>query len=220
MADEEMEIAPLARLLSAYGGRDAGRHRLLWAFDARLADVVRTTSEPLIGQMRLTWWYEVLTDEAQSKGRGDPLVDGWRAAGLTATNGCLAMIGGWEQMIGQEAPDDLALRAFAEERGGGLFAALAGEAGDAPSLLRNAGAAWALWDLSGHVTDMATADRAIALARGYLPAASKMRWPRLWTAQKIAFGLARHDMVRGVSAPRSLTLRVYLRLLRIALLGR
>lgn len=27
---------------------------LLWTLDARLADIVRTTTEPLIGEMRLT----------------------------------------------------------------------------------------------------------------------------------------------------------------------
>ncbi|WP_070151342.1 hypothetical protein [Sphingobium phenoxybenzoativorans] len=220
MDEDGLEIVPLARLLSAYGGRDAARHRLIWAFDARLADIVRTTREPVIGQMRLTWWHEVLTDAAQAKGRGDPLVDAWRAAGMAAGKGCLAMIDGWEELIGPDAPDDTALRAFAERRGGGLFSALAGEPDDPSALLQNAGAVWALWDLSGHVTSGATADRAIMLARDYLPATKGLPWPGEWKAQKIALGLARRDILRDRAAPGSLTPGMYFHLVRIALFGR
>lgn len=220
MDDNGLEIAPLARLLSAYAGHDAGRHRLIWAFDARLADIVRTTREPVIGQMRLTWWHDVLTDEAHAKGRGDPLADSWRAAGIGAGKGCLAMIDGWEELIGQDAPDDMALKNFAEGRGGGLFLALANDVDDPSALLRNAGAAWALWDLSGHVTNATTADRAIKLARSYLPPTEGPRWSGAWKAQKIALGLARRDIMRSKCAPGSLTASLYFRLVRIALFGR
>ncbi|HEX7782093.1 MAG TPA: hypothetical protein VF509_04745 [Sphingobium sp.] len=216
----DSSISPLARLLSAYAGENVERHRWSWALDARLADIIRTTSEPLIGQMRMTWWHDVLTDEAQTNGRGDPLVDAWRAAEMPATGGCLAMIDGWEELIGQDTPDERALKAFAEGRGGGLFMMQAGASIEAAAVLAAAGAAWALWDLSGHVTDGGTADRAITLAREYLPVASSGAWARGWRAQRIAFGLARRDIVRGRRAPGHLTPRLYARLLRIALLAR
>jgi len=216
----ELEISPLARLLSAYAGKDAERHRLLWALDVRLADIIRTTSEPLIGQMRLTWWHEVLTDETKTKGRGDLLVDAWREAGMVPGDGCSAMIDGWEELLGMEMADEAALRAYAEGRGGGLFVAQTGAALEAKPMLKAAGAVWALWDLSGHISDSATALRAIAVAKDYLPAASSGAWHRDWKASRLAFGIARKDVVKGQRAPGSLTPGLYARLLRIALVGR
>jgi phytoene synthase len=216
----ELEISPLVRLLSAYAGKDAARHRLLWALDARLADIIRTTSEPLIGQMRLTWWHEVLTDETMTKGSGDPLVDAWREAGPFPNESYLAMIDGWEELLGMETADETALRTYAEGRGGGLFMAQTGAPPETKPMLTAAGAAWALWDLSGHISDSATAFRAIAMAKHYLPAASSGPWHRDWKASRIAFGLARQDIVKGRRAPASLTPGLYARLLRIALVGR
>lgn len=216
----ELEISPLARLLSAYAGKDAARHRLLWALDVRLADIVRTTSEPLIGQMRLTWWHEVLSDDARTKGRGDPLVDAWREAAVGPDEGCLAMIDGWEALLGMETADEAALRAYAEGRGGGLFAAQTGALIESEPMLAAAGAVWALWDLSGHISDRQTAGKAISIARDYLPAALDGAWHRDWKASGIAFGLARRDIMKGRSAPASLTPGLYARLLRIALVGR
>jgi phytoene synthase len=205
-------LFPLTGLLAAYGGAEGARHRLVWAFDARLAQLVRSTSEPMIGQIRLAWWQEALSDPIGVKGRGEPLVDAMRAAGMTSLPGLTAMIDGWEGMLGE-----IDLDLFARGRGGGLFQALAGE-GSVPDWLIDAGRVWALWDLSGHVSDPALATRAVALARESLIDAPP--WLRGWRAMRIAYGLARHDVIRGRSAPSGLTPALYMRLLRIALVGR
>lgn len=201
----------LARLLAAYAPAGQwGTHRLLWALDERLADVARTTREPMIGQMRLTWWHEALADTAGVKGRGEPLVDAMRAQGCAGAPGIAAMVDGWEALLGD--PD---LEAFAAGRGGGLFRALADA--DDPSL-EAAGRVWALWDLSGHVGNPALASRAVALARGLMPV-SLPAWPRGWKPMRIAYGLARADVLEGRAAPAGLTPGLYLRLWRLALLG-
>ncbi len=209
---DTVTVSPLATLLAAYGGMDAARHRLVWAYDARLAQLVRSTSEPMIGQIRLAWWQEALSDPAGVKGRGEPLVDAMRAARLTSLPGLSAMIDGWEGMLGE-----IDLDLFARGRGGGLFQALAGVA-DVPDWLVDAGRVWALWDLSGHVGDPALAARAVALARESLIEAAP--WPRGWRAMRIAHGLARHDVMRGRSAPSGLTPALYMRHWRVALVGR
>ncbi|CAN5450985.1 hypothetical protein BH10PSE14_BH10PSE14_17780 [soil metagenome] len=221
MATEIGDLAPLARLLSAYAGGRAARHRLIWAYDARLADIVRTTSEPLIGQMRLTWWYEVLTDEAGVKGRGDPLIAALRAEGLAgaAQGGLLAMIDGWEALLDAAPIDDDALGLFGAQRGGGLFRALAGE--DAlPAWAEAAGTVWALWDLAGHVSDPAVAARAMARALPLLPTIPRGGWAPGWRPLRIAYGLARHDVIAGRRPASALTPRLYARLLGIALFRR
>lgn len=216
MSTPIQDIPPLAALLSAYAGRDAERHRLLWAFDARLAQIVRTTTEPVIGQMRIAWWQDVLTDESGAKGRGEPLLAALRTMGLAGHPGLIAMLDGWEALIGDMAPDPVALQAFGTGRGGGLFRAMAGEQAAGMAGLTEAGALWALWDLSGHVGSVAEAEAAIEVARGFAAGADGRRWKPM----RLAAGLAHHDVVRGRAAPRTLTPRLYARLVRLALIGR
>ncbi|MGB3931545.1 MAG: hypothetical protein WBL20_21585, partial [Sphingobium sp.] len=118
-------LPPLAALLAAHAGAQAERHRAIWAFDARLAQVARTTSEPRIGQMRLAWWNEVIDDPTGIKGRGEPMVDALRASGAMAAPGLVAMIDGWEVLVVEPEIDAAALGDYAAGRGGGLFRALA-----------------------------------------------------------------------------------------------
>lgn len=211
----ELDDVPtaLAGLLSAYAGRDRRRHRLLWTLDARLARLVATTSEPMIGQIRLAWWQEALSDGAGIKGRGEPLVDALRQIGAAPCHGLGDWLDGWEALIG-----DIGLDAYATGRGGGLFHALAGEA-NVPPWLRQAGAAWALWDLSGHAGDSRLAAEAIARAARLL-LEEPPRWPTGWRPMQLAYALARHDIMRRRQAPGSLTPRLYMRLVRLALLER
>lgn len=212
MADPADDLPALAALLSGYAGAEAGRHRLVWTLDGRLARLVATTSEPMIGQMRLAWWDEALTDESGAKGRGEPLVDAMSAAGLLPPPGLSPWLDGWEALIG-----DVDLRAYAMGRGGGLFRALAGR-DDIPDWLACAGAAWALWDLSGHTGDGRRAEAAITLGSEFLIDA-RCDWPPEWRPLRIAYQLARHDIGRSRRAPPALTPALYLRLMRIALTG-
>ncbi|KXU32944.1 hypothetical protein A0J57_06970 [Sphingobium sp. 22B] len=207
------DLAPLPSLLSAYAGPDAPRHRLIWALDARFSRLVATTSEPIIGQMRLAWWNDALTDESGVKGRGEPLIDAMRKLDALPPCGLSQWLDGWEALIGE-----VDLSGYAEGRGGGLFRALAGRE-DIPSWLDRAGAAWALWDLSGHGADREGAGRAIELARGYITG-DWPAWPKQWRPLRIAYQLARRDIEEGRCAPAGLTPALYWRLVRIALLGR
>ncbi|EQB02346.1 hypothetical protein L288_16765 [Sphingobium quisquiliarum P25] len=206
----DTEPSGLAALLSAYAGESMPRHRLLWALDARFAKLAATTSEPMIGQIRLAWWHEALSDEEGVKGRGEPLIDALREIGTIPPAGLSAWLDGWEAMIG-----DIDLDVYADGRGGGFFHSLAGEA-EAPPWLIQAGAVWALWDLSGHVSDRALAADAIERARVKL-LSGPLPWPAAWRPMRIAYGLARQDIIKGRAAPGRLTPRLYLRLLRVAL---
>ena len=215
----ESEVAPLALLLSAHAGRDAERHRAIWAFDARLAKVARTTSEAAIGQMRLAWWNDVVEDADGRKGRGEPVVDAMRASGAMTAPGLVAMIDGWEVLVVEPEIDAQGLRDYAVGRGGGLFRALA-DAADAPEWLVAAGQLWALWDLIGHVDDPALRDAALTMARDLLPATEQARWLKEWKPLRIAFTLARQDVLAGQGAPLGISRTLAWRLLRIAIVGR
>jgi phytoene synthase len=212
-------LPPLASLLAAHAGGNAERQRAIWAFDARLAGVARTTSEAMIGQMRLAWWNDVIGDAAGVKGKGEPVVDAMRASGAMDAPGLAAMIDGWEVLVVEPDLDAAALADYATGRGGGLFRALA-DVADAPEWLIAAGRAWALWDLAGHVGDAALADAAIAQGRAALAGADAARWPRAWKPLRIAFTLARQDLRAGRGAAPGMPRGQALRLLRIALVGR
>ena len=212
------ELPPLVMLLSAHAGAQADRHRAIWAFDGRLAAIARTTSEAMIGQMRLAWWNDVIDDPHGVKGQGEPVIEQMRAAGVMAAPGLTAMIDGWEVLVVEPEIDVEGLRAYAVGRGGGLFRALAGEA-DAPDWLVQAGQVWALWDLSGHVGDERLADEALALARALVTDAPPA-WPRRWKPLRIVYTLARRDVLAGRRAPVGMPRALALRLLRVALFGR
>ncbi|MET0250470.1 MAG: hypothetical protein ABW164_12180 [Sphingobium sp.] len=217
-------MSPLARLLCAYAppARRAA-YRLIWAYDERLAALVRSTTQPMIGQMRIAWWDEVLAaapaGDAGMKGAGDPLVDALRAEDIAQRPGLARMLDGWEALL--ETPlDEEALLLFAQARGGGLFAALADSADDDGGWYA-AGGLWALWDLAAHLSpEDLVAARAMALARRWLDPVDAMRWDRADRPLQIATRLAWRDVARGTVPQPGLTPARYVRLLRIATLGR
>ena len=211
-------LPPLSQLLSAYAGADAVRQRTVWAFDARLAHLARTTSEAMIGRMRLAWWNDVIDDASGLKGQGEPVVDAMRASGAMASPGLVAMIDGWEILVAEPEIDTTDLRDYALGRGGGLFRALA-NVEDAPDWLMRSGQAWALWDLAGHVGDDALAQAAMDLAREILPDAVGP-WARGWKPLRILTTLVRQDVSAGHRAPVGMPRALAWRLLRIALVGR
>lgn len=215
----ESLLTPLSTLLSAHAGADASRHQAIWAFDAQLAKVARTTRERAIGQMRLAWWNDVIEDPSGVKGQGEPVVDALRATGGMAAPGLVAMIDGWEVLVVDAEIDAQGLRDYATGRGGGLFRALAGQ-DDAHDWLVAAGQVWALWDLAGHVEEAALADAALALARDLSPRVNQVRWPAAWRPLRIASTLARQDVAKGRGMPRGMSRGQAFRLLRIALVGR
>ncbi len=215
----EESLPPLPTLLASHAGSDAARHRALWAFDGRLAHVARTTCERAIGQMRLAWWNDVVEDDQGRKGQGEPVADALRATGAIDAPGLVAMIDGWEVLVIEPEIDAQGLRAYAAGRGAGLFRALA-DAADGPDWLAASGQVWALWDLAGHVEDAALGEAALALARELLSEVEGARWPAAWKPQRIAFTLARQDVLAGRGAPRGMPRGLALRLLRIALVGR
>lgn len=222
MAVVDSGLAPLPALLSAHAGAAAERHRALWAFDARLAHIARTTTEPAIGQMRLAWWNDVIDDPDGVKGRGEPVIDALRGVAANDAPGLIAMIDGWEVLVVEPRIDETGLRDYAAGRGGGLFRALADapDAPDAPDWLVAAGQVWALWDLSGHVEDDGLSRSSLALARQLLPQVDGAIWPRAWKPLRIAFTLARQDVLAGRRAPVGMPRGLAFRLLRIGLIGR
>jgi len=171
-------------LLALHYARRHARRALaaLFALDGALAQILRTTREPMVGQMRFTWWHEALTTLDTAPPPAEPILQGIASdvvpQGIAGAR-IAGMIDGWEELLEAGPLDDDALLRHAGARGASLFAmagALAGAGARDP--LELAGAGWALADLARHLSDPTVAARALALAEPRLLAATRLRWSR------------------------------------------
>ena len=144
----------------------------LWAYDAALGRVVATTTDPMIGQMRLTWWYDRMVGLDAGEVPAEPVIVSLHGVVRShdVTGEMLAgLVEGWEMLLEPLPLGVDVLRDYAVRRGDGLFA-VAARVLDAP-VIAGAGAGWALVDFAGHCSDPVTAERAWALAGDLLGAA-------------------------------------------------
>lgn len=152
----------------------------LLALDDRLAEMVRTTSEPMLGQIRLKWWHDALAALDGAPPPAEPVLEAVArevvAAGVSGRD-IAAIVEGWSELLADEL-DAAAIERFAG-RGRALFAAAGRVAEAAPGdPLAAAGQGWALADLSRGLSDMGEATRVRAAAKAALDDALSRRWSR------------------------------------------
>lgn len=181
-----------------------GALEALFAVDAALSDVVRTTTEPLIGQMRLTWWHDALIKLDSASPPAHPVLEAIARNLLPVGVGgsdVAAMVDGWDVLIEEAQLDEPALRRFGEGRGGTLFALAATAMGGDPSpAIRAAGAGWALGDLAAHLSSAAEAELARLVARDQLRQGFAQPWPSTVRPLGMLAHFARMDLEGGSSA--------------------
>lgn len=189
------------------------------ALDDRLAAILRATREPLIGQMRLTWWHDALIALDTAPAPAEPLLERIARealpAGVTGAE-LAAMIDGWEALLEQPLSEEAIARHG--HRGRALFTAIGQVTGAADDPVESAGEGWALADLSRHLTDADAVATARSLARKPLDHALSRRWSRKGRALGALAHLARLDLDHP-GARRGAPRRV-MRLLRHRLTGR
>ncbi len=211
------EISPFQRLVCASAGRAHGRAVQVMALDNACAHIARQAREPIMAQIRLAWWRDGLTAQEPGPEHRAPDLLALRAmAGFAeAQAGLIALVDGWEELIvGDDRDAAEMLTAYAAGRGAGLFGALAAEHADR---FATAGAVWALWDLAGHLDDAALKAGALTLARSKGDAVDLAPLPR---PLAMMAGVALGDVRNGKGAPPHLTPGLYMRLLRLQILGR
>lgn len=197
----------------------------LFALDERLGGIVRLTTEPMIGLVRLAWWREALERLDHAPAPAEPLLRALAADVLPhgVTGAELSEIeDGWAALLGGE-PDGEALDSHARERGGRLFllaARLLATLLPGPDAgpIAAAGAGWALADLAQRHTSPPVRAEARARARAALAAAPR-RWPSalrpLGTLAALAKLDAGQDGPRAQGSPRRVA-----RMLAMRLFGR
>jgi len=192
---------------------------LLWSLDERLGDAVRRVHEPLLAEVKLTWWRDALSGLDDNNAQRDPLLLALSGTGL-ASEHLSAMADGWADALPPFPIDDDLLENFASSRGSSLFMAAGRCLGSDFAGLAPAGAGWALVDLAGWCQDAETARRALELALPRLRAAYTARWPKAARPIGMLGALALRDAGAGHVARRSGSPARQLRMLRHWFTGR
>ena len=179
----------------------------LWAFAERLTKLLLDAREPLIGQIKLAWWRDMmamLASDPAALPKGEPLL-AELAASWAGQGGFAALVDAAEAML--LAEDDAGRRAAAASFGAALFALSGGGAA--------AGKRWGrLWGVGVVEAEeaarrlMADAKNADAPARGDFAGSRALLMLDRWAAAIAARDGERHLRSEG------------LLLLRIGLFGR
>ena len=117
-------LTPLQKLLLAYARKgDRPRYAAAFALDNRLAQSVRDASEPLLGQIRISWWRDRLADIATAQDAGEPLLEllymlNGQGADIAAA---AALVDSWEAVLLGDADRAGAGHAL-QDRGAAMFA--------------------------------------------------------------------------------------------------
>jgi phytoene synthase len=200
MNDALNELGPLQRLIVAYAKpADRDHYALLFALDARFADIVRSTSEILIGQMRLTWWRDILTKPATERPVGEPLVG---QINLLEEKGqslapLLALLDGWEVMLDDFPWDERQFENYAAARGCGFFDFGLAGVGSLTKGQAERAQAWALWDFARHCSDAKMRASAFDRCSAIVTTQRRVDFDRSGRPLSILCGLMVRDVKKG-----------------------
>lgn len=184
------ELPTERRLALAYAPKPAKPLVLgLFALDTRLAGIVRQAREPMLGQLKLSWWRDRLKSDPVAGQLGDPLLellDQWG----DQRSALAGLVDGWEYLLSDEPLDEAALLAFVEARA--MACAELADRLALPEAIPEAGRTgrnWALVDLALGLSDPAE----LALVRQIIQAQDwrPVRLPRTLRPLAVLHGLAR-----------------------------
>jgi phytoene synthase len=150
---------------------------VLFAFDAMLDRFVHRESEPLLIQMRLAWWREQLSGAGD--GTGDPVLVGLRAHYAGEEDKLIALIDGWEGMLGERPFAIEAVSRLADARVSVVGSFARGTPAKYEcSPAERAALFWALADIAARASDDREEDTVHALVPKYgepLPRSRELR---------------------------------------------
>ena len=154
----DFAFSPPKRLAVAYMRADLRDvFRVLLALDDRLSAILRRSGEPMIAQMRMAWWNDVITKPASLRPTGEPLLA--RIADFETPDfhqTLLLLIEAWSILLAHEIWTQAVLEEYARQRSMAIFGFMAGRIEPATKHIgasADVGFAWALDDLAGHCHD-------------------------------------------------------------------
>lgn len=124
----------------------------LFSLDARLAEILRASAEPMLGQIKLAWWRERLISDDEGRPDADPvlaLVRSWQ----DQRDSLSALVNGWEALLGAPPLDRSDLSTFAQGRAAACGAlAVRLDHAACQQEAERAGRCWALGDLASKLS--------------------------------------------------------------------
>lgn len=144
--------------------------RIFFELDLRLARIVAGTSEPMLGQMRLAWWRDILAKPIEERPSGDAVLDAIGECWAGREKGLIGLVDGWENLLAEPPLSEANARQFAQ----GRVCAMRDAFADTSDVWEtcNAGANawhWALADLAANVSEPKERDMLVALALEQMP---------------------------------------------------
>ncbi len=170
MDDAYADLSPPVRLAIAYAPkRFRTAFSVLLRFDARFAEIVANTSEPLIGQIKLAWWRDAMAAGTHLRPKGEPMLSalfGFDQPILTGA--AVALVDAWEILVAEQHWSASAVQDFAQKRGRALLGAYS-QLCDRADLPADIMVQWAIEDLRGRfgnrVPEFAKQDEVLPNAR-------------------------------------------------------
>lgn len=145
--------------------------RVYFALDRRLSQLVGKTTEPMLGQMRLAWWRDMLAKPEDQRPNGDAVLDVIGAHWKGRAHALIPLVDAWEILVAEdELTDDLILK-FGRGRGDPLVAHFCELDADLVNPVSEAAAMWALSDAASHIADDEERARFVGVAK---PLANKI----------------------------------------------
>ena len=141
----------------------------LFTIDAAMADVLRTTSEPQLGEIRLAWWRERLEELDSQPPPAEPRL---RAVATELISRGIAgrevatLANGWRRLF-EPFPWDIRVAEALWFRGRYLFALGARILAQPDDMIEGAGGLWALVDAARHCSDAQSRDLLLERARTF-----------------------------------------------------
>ncbi len=148
MKVDESDLAPPVRLAIAYARPDLrGAFSLLLRFDDRIAGIVGRSTEPMIAQMKIAWWYDAIAKAEDDRPKGEPLlIEVNEIGGYEVVGAMQSLLDAWGLLLAEDQWSAKTLDAFAQGRADGIFRTYARWVGD-DTAVAELGKQWAIEDL-------------------------------------------------------------------------
>lgn len=162
---ENEPLPPEYEIALSYTPADLrSRMRAFFTLDRRLSQIAAQTTEPMLGQMRLAWWREMLQKPAIERPQGDAALDAIGSYWAGRETQLTSLIDGWEALVAAQALDTKVITVFAEGRASPFFSFVDAASTSQSQRIAHAGALWALADAAINMSD--EGERAICIQEG------------------------------------------------------
>jgi 15-cis-phytoene synthase len=172
----------------------------VFAIDAAMGDVVRTTTDPMLGQIRLAWWRERLEElDGGGEAPAEPrlrAVESELISRRISGRDLGALEGGWRRLF-DPFPWDVQTAEAIWFRGRLLFGIGAKILDRPDEAIEGAGGLWALVDAARHVSDAPSRAMLLMQAKTFARGIGGARFPAALRPLSMLAALAIRDAHHG-----------------------